>query len=123
LPPLPLSYYMWLLIMLFIPGIWICGRTARALGIDDHPAIVYDEIVGYLVTMTMAPSGWQWLAAGFLLFRVFDIWKPWPIRWLDRSVKGGLGIMLDDLVAGLLALSTLQLTSYLINLPFNVLDT
>ena len=102
-------YYTGLLIILFILGIWICGRTARDLGVDDHPAIVYDEIVGYLVTMCMAPSGWQWMISGFLLFRLFDIWKPWPIRWLDRKVTGGFGVMLDDLVAGLFALVTLQL--------------
>src|SRR3972149_10633483 len=102
-------YYTGLLIFLFILGIWICGRTARDLGVDDHPAIVYDEIVGYLVTMTMAPSGWQWIIFGFLFFRLFDIWKPWPIRWLDRRVTGGFGVMLYDVGAGLFALVALQL--------------
>jgi phosphatidylglycerophosphatase A len=113
LPPLPVLYYTAMLIVLFLPGIWLCGRTARHLGVDDHPAIVYDEIVGYLVTMIMAPSGWQWVVAGFLLFRLFDIWKPWPIRWLDRNVRGGLGVMLDDLVAGLFALLALQIIHHL----------
>jgi len=64
--------------------------------------------------MTMAPSGWQWIISGFLLFRLFDIWKPWPIRWVDRRVKGGLGVMLDDLVAGLFALVALQLVHQMV---------
>ena len=112
---LSVLHYAGLLIILFILGIWICGRTMRDLGVQDHPAIVYDEIVGYLVTMSMAPPGWLWTVSGFLLFRLFDIWKPWPIRWLDRRVTGGFGVMLDDLVAGLFAFLTLQLmvrTSY-----------
>ncbi|MGH8119030.1 MAG: phosphatidylglycerophosphatase A family protein [Gammaproteobacteria bacterium] len=108
LPDLSLVHYTGLLVVLFVPGIWICGRTARDLGVHDHPAIVYDEIVGYLVTMSLAPPGWWWIVVGFLLFRLFDIWKPWPIRWLDRSVAGGFGVMLDDLVAGLFALLALQ---------------
>ena len=112
---LSVLHYTGLLIILFILGIWICGRTARDLGVQDHPAIVYDEIVGYLATMIMAPPGWLWTVSGFLLFRLFDIWKPWPIRWLDRRVTGGFGVMLDDLVAGLFTFLTLQLmvrTSY-----------
>ena len=114
LPELPLVHYTGLLAVLFVPGIWICGRTARDLGVHDHPAIVYDEIVGYLVTMTLAPPGWWWTVAGFLLFRLFDIWKPWPIRWVDRRVKGGLGVMLDDVVAGLFALVALQLVHQMV---------
>jgi len=81
-------------------GFWICDRSSRLLGVHDHPGIVWDEIAGYLVTMILAPSGWLWMLAGFALFRLFDILKPPPIGWLDRRVGGGLGIMLDDLVAG-----------------------
>lgn len=114
LPAMPLLHYGALLLALFLAGIWICGVTARALGVDDHPAIVYDEFVGYLVTMTMAPAGWMWVLSGFLWFRLFDIWKPWPIRWLDRNIKGGLGVMLDDLVAGLYALAALQFLNTLL---------
>lgn len=114
LPPWPLLYYGVLLVALFLAGVWICGVTARALGVDDHPAIVYDEIVGYLVTMTLAPAGWMWVLSGFLWFRLFDIWKPWPIRWLDWKIKGGLGVMLDDLVAGLYALAALQFLNTLL---------
>lgn len=89
-------------------GIWLCGYTAQVLGEHDHPAIVWDEVVGYLITMIAAPAGWQWLLLGFALFRLFDILKPWPIRWIDRHVHGGLGIMMDDVLAALLAWLLLQ---------------
>lgn len=84
-------------------GIWICGESARRLGVHDHPGIVWDEIVGFAVTMLAAPAKWYWLLAGFLLFRFFDILKPWPIREADHRLHGGLGIMLDDVIAGLFA--------------------
>ncbi|MGB5776285.1 MAG: phosphatidylglycerophosphatase A, partial [Sedimenticolaceae bacterium] len=74
--------------------------------------IVWDEIAGFLLTMVAAPPGWYWVVIGFLLFRLFDIWKPWPIRWLDREIGGGLGIMLDDIVAGLFAAACLQGMAY-----------
>jgi phosphatidylglycerophosphatase A len=86
---------------MFVAGIFICGYTARRLQVDDPGMVVWDEIVGYLVSMAWLPFGWMWMLAGFLLFRLLDIWKPWPIRHLDRNIKGGLGIMLDDLVAGI----------------------
>ncbi|WJW76224.1 phosphatidylglycerophosphatase A [Thiohalobacter sp. IOR34] len=100
---LSLSLYLGLLLLLSLLGIWLCGRTARALGVHDHPAIVWDEFAGFLLTMAWAPAGWIWLLLGFGLFRLFDIWKPWPIRFLDRRLGGGLGIMLDDLLAGAFA--------------------
>lgn len=103
LQSLPLAVYAAVVTALFGAGVWWCGRTARLMGVHDHSAIVWDEMVGLWVTMAAAPAGWLWLAAGFVLFRLFDIWKPWPIRWLDRQVAGGLGIMVDDLVAGLYA--------------------
>ncbi len=106
---LSLTAYLVLLVLLFAAGIGLCAHTARRLGVHDHPAIVWDEIVGYLVTMTLAPPGWVWILTGFALFRLFDVLKPWPIRWLDRRVHGGFGIMLDDLVAGVFAALVLQL--------------
>ena len=109
LQPLALTVYMPLVALLFLAGIPICAHTARRLGVHDHPGIVWDEIVGYLVTMTFAPPGWQWVAAGFVLFRLFDILKPWPIRWFDRKVAGGFGIMVDDLLAGIAAAAVLYL--------------
>lgn len=109
--------YLALTALLFVAGIAICARTARRLGVHDHPGIVWDEIVGYLVTMTLAPSGWPWIVTGFVLFRFFDVIKPWPIRWCDRHVHGGFGIMLDDLIAGLFAAALLQLLA--VYLPFD----
>lgn len=97
---LPLMIYLLVTAIAFVLGVYLCGRTARALGVHDHPGIVWDEVVGYLLTMALAPPGWLWVVMGFACFRLFDIWKPWPIRVLDRSVHGGLGIMLDDLLAG-----------------------
>lgn len=106
---LPLAAYAGVLALVVLGGIALCGRTSRDLGVHDHPGIVWDEIAGFLVTMFAAPTGWGWVVAGFALFRLFDIWKPWPIGWLDRHVGGGLGIMLDDLVAGVFAAACLQL--------------
>ena len=111
---LPLVYYLLVLSLVVLLGIWLCGKAARDLGVHDHPGIVWDEIAGYLLTMTAAPDGWLWILVGFGLFRLFDIWKPWPIRWLDRQVAGGLGIMLDDLVAGVFAAIGLQLIAALL---------
>jgi phosphatidylglycerophosphatase A len=99
LRPLGLELRVLLVALMFGAGVWLCGESARRLGTHDHPAIVWDEIVGYLALMLVAPAGWAWALLGFVLFRLFDIWKPWPIRQLDHGVSGGLGIMLDDLVA------------------------
>ena len=93
------AVYLSFVIALFVIGCWTSGRTSHALGIEDHRGIVIDEIVGYLVTMLFVPLHWYWVIAGFVLFRVFDIWKPVPISVIDRRVKGGVGIMLDDLLA------------------------
>jgi phosphatidylglycerophosphatase A len=105
---LPLWAYVGLTAAAFAAGVWLCGRAAAELGVHDHPGIVWDEIVGFLVTMTAAPAGPIWVVTGFVLFRGFDILKPWPINRLDARVRGGLGIMVDDLVAGLYAFVTLQ---------------
>ena len=86
-----------------LAGIYICGESARRLSVHDHPGIVWDEIAGYSVTMLAAPAKWYWLVAGFVLFRFFDILKPWPIREADHSLRGGVGIMLDDIIAGIFA--------------------
>jgi phosphatidylglycerophosphatase A len=105
--------YIGLLLAGLIAGIWICGTAARQLGVHDDPSIVWDEIVGYVITMTAAPPGWLWLVVGFALFRLFDIAKPWPIRMIDQQVSGGLGIMLDDVLAGIYALTVLQLIIFI----------
>jgi len=98
---LPIAARLLVAIALILSGIWICGEAARRIAVHDHPGIVWDEIAGiYLALLVAPPSIWAW-ALGFGLFRLFDIWKPWPIRDLDHRLKGGLGIMLDDLVAAL----------------------
>jgi phosphatidylglycerophosphatase A len=102
-------YYLAAVILLLIAGIWICGRTEKDIGVHDHGGIVWDEIVGYLITLIALPMHWSIIIAGFFLFRLFDIAKPWPISWLDKKVQGGLGIMLDDVVAGLFSCSILHL--------------
>lgn len=109
LAQLPLPLYLLTLVAAFALGIYLCGRTARDLGVHDHGGIVWDEFVGFWLTMLVAPPGWLWLLAGFILFRLFDILKPFPINWLDKRVAGGLGIMLDDAVAGTFAWFCLQL--------------
>ena len=101
--PFPLPAKLAVIALTFLAGVWICGESARRLGVHDHPGIVWDEIVGMLITMAFAPAGWPWLVAGFVLFRFFDILKPWPIRKLDHGMDGGLGIMLDDVLAGVYA--------------------
>ena len=111
----PLAYGLFLAVAL-VAGAYICGYTARRLGVDDPSPVVWDEVVGYLITMLGAPFGVLWMLAGFLLFRLFDIWKPWPIRWLDRNVKGGLGIMLDDVAAAVFACVILNIGAYLLKL-------
>jgi phosphatidylglycerophosphatase A len=114
LSTLSLPLYLAALAAVTLAGIWICDRASRDLGVHDHPGIVWDEIAGFLLTMVAAPPGWAWILAGFLLFRLFDIWKPWPIGWLDRRVTGGLGIMVDDLVAGVFAAACLQLAAWVL---------
>ena len=111
---LPLTSYIVIIIIGSLAGIYLCEKTSNKLGGHDHPAIVWDEFLGFWLTMLFAPSGWRWIVIGFVLFRLFDIWKPWPISVIDHKVKGGFGIMLDDLVAGAYALVVLQLLHYYI---------
>jgi phosphatidylglycerophosphatase A len=88
----------------FTAGCWAAGRIAAASGIFDPGFVVVDEIAAQLLVLAAAPRDWRFYLAAFLLFRLFDIWKPFPIDWLDRHVKGGFGIMLDDVAAALYAL-------------------
>ena len=103
-----------------VTGPLICGVAARRLGVHDHGGIVWDEFAGLFLTLLLLPaapgSAWAWLLAGFVIFRFFDIVKPWPIQWLDRQVDGGTGIMLDDLVAGLFAAALLHVTALVLTL-------
>ena len=95
--------YALLMLVVSVIGIWICGNAADKLGEHDFGGIVWDEIAGYLITMCLVPLTWQTIIVGFILFRIFDILKPWPISWLDRYVQGGFGIMIDDVLAGIFA--------------------
>jgi phosphatidylglycerophosphatase A len=95
------------LCLLFLLGVQICGHVSRKLGVHDHGGIVWDELVGYWLSAAFVPLQWQWLLAAFILFRFFDIVKPWPIRQLDKKVSGGFGIMIDDVVAGLFTIIVL----------------
>ncbi|UOG91701.1 MAG: phosphatidylglycerophosphatase A [Candidatus Thiothrix sulfatifontis] len=110
---LPLWGYVAVLLVMALVGIWICGESSRRLGVHDHGGIVWDEFAGYLLTMLAAPAGWVWIVVGFCLFRLFDIWKPWPIRLVDRDVPGGFGIMFDDILAGIYAWIALQVLARL----------
>jgi phosphatidylglycerophosphatase A len=105
---LPGWLYAACVVAAFAFGVWLCGSVARDLGVHDHGGIVWDEFVGYWITMFLLPVRWEWVLAGFLLFRLLDVWKPWPIRWADRHVHGGLGIMLDDVMAGVVACAVLH---------------
>ena len=105
---LPLLYYSIILAIMILVGFWLCGLTAHDLKIKDPPSVVWDEIVGYLLTMIAVPVYWLWIILGFILFRIFDIWKPWPISWINDHIDGGFGIVVDDLVAAVFAAIILQ---------------
>jgi phosphatidylglycerophosphatase A len=96
-----------------VAGIWICGESARRLGVHDHPAIVWDEVAGMMIAMLAVPDAWWGAPLAFGLFRAFDIAKPWPIREIDHGMRGGAGIMLDDVLAGVFAALGLLLVGYL----------
>ena len=108
LPSMSPLIFAGLILLSFLFGIWICGKTADDLGVHDHGGIVWDEFVGYWITMFMAPTGLIWVLLGFVLFRLLDIFKPWPIKWADKELSGGLGIMLDDVLAGIMAALCIQ---------------
>ncbi len=107
-----LTTYLTVLLVATLIGIYLCDKTSRDLGVHDHSGIVWDEFCGLWLTMIAVPTTWQWLLLGFVLFRFFDIIKPWPINWLDKKIPGGLGIMVDDLLAGLFAWLILQSLLY-----------
>ena len=109
LAPTSMSTYLIIVMIMSVAGIYICGKAAKDAGVHDHGAIVWDEIVGFLITMFMVPLSWQSIVVGFILFRIFDIFKPWPISYIDKNLHGGLGIMVDDIIAGLAALFCMHL--------------
>ncbi|GAB3323609.1 phosphatidylglycerophosphatase A family protein [Haliea atlantica] len=104
----PLWAYSLLVLAAAVVGVWICQRASDQLQVHDHPGIVWDEFVGYWITLWAVPADWLWIAIGFVVFRILDIAKPWPISHLDRQVKGGFGIMIDDILAGVMACAILH---------------
>lgn len=94
--------------VLFIIGIYFCEKTGKALGVSDHGAIVWDEIVAMMLVLSFTPNQWLWWLAAFLMFRLFDIWKPFPICYADAKLKNGFGVMFDDLLAALYAILCLK---------------
>lgn len=100
---LPLAAYLGVVLAVFVLGVLVSRTLCRRCAVEDPGFIVIDEFVGQWLALALAPSGWIWILVGFLLFRLFDVWKPWPVSWADRNVEGGLGVMLDDALAGVLA--------------------
>lgn len=109
---LPLPLYVATLLFGFAVGVWACHEASRALGVADHRSLVWDEFIGQwvaLLPLLVIDASWWAIGAGFVLFRLFDVGKPWPISWLDRRVKGGMGVMIDDVLAGVFAAVVLTL--------------
>ena len=106
--------FLVLVTVLFVLGVWACETTGRALGVPDHGGMVWDETVAFLLVLFFVPATPYWQAAAFLLFRLFDILKPPPIRYYDRTLKSGFGVMLDDLIAAFYTLLVLAAVKTLI---------
>jgi len=113
---LPDAIFWLLLALLFALGIYLCEITSKRLGQHDPGGIVWDEMVGYWLTVSLLPLSWPWWLAAFVLFRFFDIVKPWPIRRVEKGFGGGLGIMLDDIIAALYAMIILAAAQYLLRM-------
>ena len=112
---LPLSWRVAIVVALVAIGVWVCGESARRLGVHDHSAIVFDEIAGLMAASLATPARTiLWFALTFVFFRLFDIWKPWPIREVDHRMRGGAGIILDDLMAALYAAICLMVSRALL---------
>ena len=109
-----LSTRIAILIVAFLLGVWACGRTGQTLGVADHGGMVWDEIVAYALVLLFTPAGWLWIALAFALFRLFDILKPWPIRFADTHLKNGFGVMFDDLLAAGYAIAAIKGAQWLV---------
>lgn len=105
--------YLGVLLIALGIGIWSADWVIGKTGVEDPSVVVWDEFIGQWIALMFAPAGWVWMLAGFALFRLFDIWKPWPVSWADQKLHGGLGAMLDDVLAGIYALAVLQLLAVL----------
>jgi len=112
----PLWLQLIIIALLFLIGISICGETAEALGTPDHGSIVWDEIVAMMLVLAFTPPHVLWWGIAFILFRLFDIWKPFPIKQCDNLIKGGFGVMFDDLLAAIYAILLIQLSIWLLTI-------
>ena len=110
---LPVALYWLVVLLASVLGVCICGRAAEKLGVHDHSGIVWDEFVGLWIALAFLTPTLGSIICGFVLFRFFDILKPWPIGWLDKKMQGGIGIMIDDIVAGIFAAAIAGYSSYL----------
>lgn len=111
--PLSPILYLLLLIGITLASMWLCDKVSKETHTHDHSGMCLDEIVGYLVTMFAAPKGFVWICIGFALFRFFDIVKPWPIDYVDTHVKGGVGMILDDVLAGVYSLIIIHILAWI----------
>ena len=111
---LPTPYYAVVLAVGMAVGIWASNWVINRTRIADPGFVVWDEFIGLWIALFLLPTGWPWIAAAFALFRLLDIWKPWPVGWADRKIHGGLGVMLDDVLAGILAFAVLRFAQYAI---------
>ena len=107
----PLPVQLGIIFISFVLGVWVSDRVAKHMEVKDPGGVVWDEFVGMWITLLWLPS-LIWLLPAFLLFRLFDIWKPWPVRVADEILAGGFGIMLDDVIAGIYALAAVQILNY-----------
>ncbi len=115
LSQLELVAYIVIVIAGFLIGIYLCDFSSQALGVHDHGGIVWDEFIGLWITMIAVPElNWQWILTGFVLFRIFDIVKPWPVKLADKRIAGGFGIMIDDVLAGLYALGCMHAIDWIL---------
>ena len=112
LMPLPLTAQLLLLALLFVVGVGVCEQTGRALGVADYGGIVWDEVVAFALVLAFVPASWLWWGLAFGAFRLFDIVKPFPIRQLEARIKGGFGVMLDDMLAAGYSIALLQLLQW-----------
>lgn len=115
LTTLPLLLALVIVLTLFAFGIPLCRVTASAMGQSDPGPIVWDEIVGFALVVVLVPAGWPWLLAAFVAFRFFDIVKPWPIKWFEKHLSGGFGIMFDDVIAAFYAVGLLRLVEFFVS--------
>ena len=113
---LPLYVYIPCVLAIGLAACWLAGRAEQIFGEKDNQRIVIDEVVGLLITMAAVPLTWQYLLAGFVFFRIFDVLKPPPIRLIERTVKGGYGVVLDDVLAGIYAQICLRILAIVLPL-------